>query len=368
MFYEIIQNMNVKNLVRKNISRLIPYQSARKIGGNGRIWLNANESPNFDYFNLTSVPLNRYPECQPKKLLELYASYVKLKTQQVLITRGADEAIELLIKTFCEPNKDKIIFFPPTYDMYEISANIIGVKSIGIPLLQSFQLDINSVVNKIDNVKLIYICNPNNPTGNLIDIQDIIFLLKLTCRKALVIVDEAYIEFCSKYSMVSLIKKYTNLVILRTLSKAFSLAGLRCGFILSDSNIIQLLSKVINPYPVPIPVSDIAVQSLSENGIHIMNARVTNLNHNRSWFIKQLRFIRCIDTIFNSEANYFLVKFFNSEVFFKGLWCNRIIVRDQSKKIHLKNCVRISVGTRFECSEVIRMIRNIDRSHKDIRR
>lgn len=359
--------MNIEKLVRKNILKLIPYQSARRIGGDGDIWLNANESPNFDYFDLIDVSLNRYPEFQPKKLLDAYSSYVDVDVNTILITRGADEAIELLIKTFCNPLEDKIIFFPPTYDMYEISAKILGIESIGLPLLESFQLNIDLIVDNIFNVKLIYVCNPNNPTGNIVNAQDIIFLLELTLGKALIIIDEAYIEFCPIYSMVNLLKKYSNLVILRTLSKAFSLAGLRCGFILSNIKIIKVLSKVINPYPISIPVSEIASRALNKKNVDIMRKRVLDLNLNRIWLVQKLRLMKCVDTVFNSFSNYCLVRFFDSEIIFKELYSNKIIVRDQSKKINLHNCIRISIGSFFECQSVIRVIKKIDHIYKNFR-
>ncbi|AAO26830.1 histidinol-phosphate aminotransferase [Buchnera aphidicola str. Bp (Baizongia pistaciae)] len=360
--------MDIKKLVRKNILQLVPYQSARSIGGNGDVWLNANEFPISSCLSLINISLNRYPEFQPKKLLNAYAFYLGICSEKILVTRGSDEAIELLIKTFCEPRKDKIMYFPPTYDMYDISAKILNVESIGIPLLKSFQLDLNLIFRNICGVKLIYLCNPNNPTGNLIKKQDIIALLTYTKGKALIVVDEAYIEFCAMHSIVQLIEKYSNLVVLRTLSKAFSLAGLRCGFLLSNSNIIKMLSKVINPYPISLPVSDLATQSLSKKNIDIMNSRVLDLNKTRVWFVKQLRTMYCINTIFDSVANYFLVKFHDSKLVFKELWENKVIVRDQNKKTNLKNCIRISVGTRLECFEVIRILERIDRLYKNVRR
>ncbi|XBC42380.1 MAG: histidinol-phosphate transaminase [Buchnera aphidicola (Meitanaphis elongallis)] len=354
--------MNIKKLVRKNIWKLIPYQSARKIGGKGNIWLNANECPYSDYIKLDNIILNRYPECQPENLLSCYSSYVGVSKKNILITRGSDEAIELLIKTFCEPKCDKIIFCPPTYDMYHVSANVIGVESNAIPLLNlSWQLDIDSIIKHVNDFKLIYICNPNNPTGNLISTQDIVTLLKITLGKALVIIDEAYIEFSPISSLVHLINLYPNLIILRTLSKAFSLAGLRCGFVLANVNIIEVLLKVINPYPVSIPTTDIAIQFLSKKNVNIMRNRVFNLNLNRCWLVSQLQLLNeCVDYIFSSVANYILVRFYNSKEVFNALLERGIIVRDQNDKLNLKNCIRISVGTSKECLEIVHVIRKIN--------
>lgn len=352
--------MAIDNLVRKDIRDLVPYQSARKIGGSGDIWLNANESPYFNRFYLTdTLLLNRYPECQPKELVSAYASYVQLSLNKILVTRGSDEAIELLIKTFCKPNCDSIIFCPPTYDMYQVSSEIIGVKSIQVPLLDNFQLDIAKIVRYIGRFKLIYICNPNNPTGTLINVDDIIYLLEVALNNSLVVIDEAYIEFCAKYSVVSLLNKYSNLVILRTLSKAFSLAGLRCGFVLSNPKIIKFLLKVINPYPIALPVSDIAIQSLSKSNITVMKKRVVTLNTNRLWLVNQLSKIPIIQVVFKSSANYILVRCLDSYVILQELLKNKIVVRDQSKKLNLKDCIRISIGNKFECSRVIQVIKNL---------
>ncbi|XBC38431.1 MAG: histidinol-phosphate transaminase [Buchnera aphidicola (Floraphis choui)] len=354
--------MNIEKLVRKNIWKLIPYQSARRIGGKGDVWLNANECPVPNYFQLNHMMLNRYPECQPEALLSCYSSYTGINKENILITRGSDEAIELLIKTFCEPNLDKIVFCPPTYDMYSISAYILGIESHRVPLLNlSWQLDVNSIIKCINDSKLIYICNPNNPTGNLINIEDIIILLKASLGRALVIVDEAYIEFSPINSLTNLINIYPNLVILRTLSKAFALAGLRCGFILANVNVVDVLLKVINPYPISIPTSSIAIQCLSKKNISDMRSKVFNLNLNRLWFMNQLKLMNCcIDHVFCSVANYILIRFFNSKKVFNMLSKEGIIVRDQGSKLYLNNCIRISIGTSKECIKVIHIIRKIN--------
>ncbi|XBC44617.1 MAG: histidinol-phosphate transaminase [Buchnera aphidicola (Schlechtendalia peitan)] len=354
--------MNIKKLVRKNIWDLVPYQSARTIGGKGDIWLNANEYPISNSFKLDNISLNRYPECQPKNLLSHYSSYVNINKKNILITRGSDEAIELLIKTFCEPKRDKIIFCPPTYDMYNISANIMGIKSYQVPLLNfSWKLDLDGIKKHINDFKLIFICNPNNPTGSLISIQDIIVLLEITFEKALVVVDEAYIEFCPANSLTHLIHVYSNLIVLRTLSKAFSLAGLRCGFVLADVNVIKLLLKVINPYPISIPTASIATQFLSLENINTMRNRVLDLNLNRCWLVNKLKLmINCVDHVFYSVSNYILVRFYNSIEVFNKLSKHGIVVRDQSSKLNLHNCIRISIGTSQECLKVVQIIRKIN--------
>ncbi len=346
---------DVIKLARINVQKLTPYQSARRIGGeHGDTWLNANESPASVFFQSTSMSFNRYPECQPKKLISSYANYVNLSNNQVLATRGADEGIELLIKAFCEPGKDAIIYCPPTYDMYRINAKIAGVEIKEIPTIKNtWQLDLCNIQLNLNKVKLVYICNPNNPTGNIIKKQDIIFLLKMTLGQSLIIIDEAYIEFAPQESMIDFLKDYPNLVILRTLSKAFALAGIRCGFTLAAKEIINILNKVISPYPISVPVSNIASQSLQKDYITLMTNRVLDLNINRIWLINELKNLICVKKVFDSSANFILVHFFTFEKIFNALWNKGIILRSQNEKFNLKNCIRISIGTRLECSKLI---------------
>lgn len=347
---------NIIKLARINIQKLQPYQSARRIGEgrSGDIWLNANESPTSIFFKLKKKSFHRYPECQPKDLISYYSNYAGVSCNQVLVTRGADEGIELLIKAFCEPGKDAIIYCPPTYDMYRISAKIYGVEIKEIPTIKdSWQLDLLNIKSNLNRVKLVYICNPNNPTGNIILKKDLISLLKMTLGHSLIIIDEAYIEFSPQESMTHYLKQYPNLVILRTLSKAFALAGIRCGFTLAKKDIIDVLNKVIAPYPIAIPVADIAVQSLETDSIKFMKNRVLDLNSNRIWLVNELKKLSCVEKVFNSHANYILVQFYMFEKIFYSLWDKGIVVRNQNDKINLKKCLRISIGTRLECLRLI---------------
>lgn len=346
---------NILKLARTNIQKLIPYQSARRIGGeHGDILLNANESPTPVFFKIKKKSFHRYPECQPNALISSYANYTNLSCNQILVTRGADEGIELLIKAFCEPGKDAIIYCPPTYDMYRVNAEISGVEIKEIPAIKNtWQLDLLNIQSNLSRVKLVYICNPNNPTGNIFLKKDLVFLLNMTLGRSLVVIDEAYIEFSPKESMKNYLKEHSNLVILRTLSKAFALAGIRCGFTLANKEIINTLNKVISPYPISAPVSDIAVQSLTKDHIKLMKRRVLDSNNHRIWLIDQLKHITCVEKVFESYANYILVKFFMFEKVFERLWNKGVILRNQNNKINLKKCIRISIGTRLESLRLI---------------
>ncbi|QCI27083.1 histidinol-phosphate transaminase [Buchnera aphidicola] len=350
---------NIKKISRKDIVFLKAYKSARKIGGNGNIWLNANEFPESSMFNLNNIKLNRYPDCQPKELILRYSIYSNISIKNILVSRGSDEAIELLMRVFCIPGKDSIMTFPPTYGMYSKIAEIYGIKNISIPMIDNIFLDLLKIKKYLFKTKIIYICSPNNPTGNIINVDIIINILKLTLGKVIVVIDEAYIEFCINKSIIFLLKRFSNLVILRTLSKAFGLAGIRCGFTLAHSDIIKLLKKVIAPYPLPIPSINIAIQALSKTEILNMKNKVLKLNNNKIWLLNQLKKNNLIKHIFYSETNYLLVHFFNAKDVFHILWNQGIILRQQDHEMTLKNHIRISIGTKKECLCLINALKNI---------
>jgi histidinol-phosphate aminotransferase len=349
--------MSIEELARKNVRDLTPYQSARRLGGKGDVWLNANEFPTAVAFDLSQQTLNRYPECQPKAVIDNYAQYAGLKPEQVLVSRGADEGIELLIRAFCEPGKDAILFCPPTYGMYSVSAETFGIEYRTVPVLENWQLDLQGIADKLDGVKVVYVCSPNNPTGQIINPQDFRVLLEMTRGKALVVADEAYIEFCPQATLTGWIAEYPHLVVLRTLSKAFALAGLRCGFTLASGEVIALLMKVIAPYPLSTPVADIAAQALSPQGINAMRERVAQILEERQYLVSQLRDIPCVEQVFDSETNYILARITASSAVFKSLWDQGIILRDQNKQPSLSGCLRITIGTRDESQRVIDALR-----------
>ncbi|EQB9044658.1 histidinol-phosphate transaminase [Vibrio cholerae] len=343
----------MEKLARQQIQALTPYLSARRIGGSGDVWLNANESPFNNEYKTDFARLNRYSDCQPKAMIQAYANYAGVQPEQVLTSRGADEGIELLIRAFCEPNQDAILFCPPTYGMYAISAETFGVERKKVPLTTDWQLDLPSIEANLDRVKLVFVCSPNNPTGNLVKRADIIKLLEMTQDRAIVVMDEAYIDFCPEASTVDLLAPYPNLAILRTLSKAFALAGLRCGFTLANAELINVLLKVIAPYPVPVPVAEIAVQALSPAGLARTKYQVLDLGANRAYLQVGLSMVSGVQ-VFEGWGNYLLVKFPDGDALFKAAWEHGIILRNSP----IENCVRISVGNREECEKTVAFIRN----------
>ncbi|MCT8566474.1 histidinol-phosphate transaminase [Glaesserella parasuis] len=347
--------MTISQLSRKNLQSLTPYQSARRLGGSGDVWLNANEyalSPNFD---LTDRTFNRYPEPQPQAVIEGYATYAGVMPENVLVSRGGDESIELIIRAFCEPT-DCVLYCPPTYGMYSVSAETCGIALKTVPLTADFQLNLPEIERNLDGVKVVFVCSPNNPTGTLVKRSDLLKLLQITTGKAIVVMDEAYIEFCPQATMVNELPNYPHLAIIRTLSKAFALAGLRCGFTLANAELINVLQKVIAPYPQPTPVTDIATQALTAQGLNEMQQRVADVLTNRAWLIDQLKQIPSVVEIFDTEANYVLVKFQDGQKVFKALWEKGIILRDQHKALGLQNCIRISIGTREELERTVEAI------------
>ncbi|AYA40743.1 histidinol-phosphate transaminase [Xenorhabdus nematophila] len=360
-------SFDINSLARENVRKLVPYMSARRLGGHGDIWLNANEYPVAPDFQLTENMLNRYPECQPAVVIQRYANYVGLKPEQVLVSRGADEAIELLLRVFCEPGHDAVLFCPPTYGMYSVSAESFGVEQKKIPVSANWQPDIAAIKNNLDRVKLIYICSPNNPTGNLTDTAALRQILELARNRAIVAIDEAYIEFCPDNTTTRLLQDYPHLVILRTLSKAFALAGLRCGFALASADIIALMLKVIAPYPLATPVADIAAQALTETGINTMKNRVAEIVDNRVYLQQALSKSALVENVFPSETNYILVRFTDAEIVFRTLWEQGIILRDQRKQPGLKNCLRITIGTRRECEQLLNAISTLSNQRQPIK-
>lgn len=345
--------MSLTQLARQQVQALTPYQSARRIGGQGHIWLNANEAADCGEYQLDCARLNRYPECQPPQVVSAYAAYAGVNPDQLLVTRGGDEGIELLIRTFCEPGQDNILLCSPTYGMYAISAQTNGVGIIDVPLNSKRQPDFEAIIAQLDQVKLVFLCSPNNPTGDLVDQAGLCRLLAAAAGRALVVVDEAYIEFCPEFSQASLLAEYPQLVIIRTLSKAFGLAGLRCGFTLANPEVIALLLKVIAPYPIPDPVAQIAAQALNADGLARMRARVADINQLKTQLAEQLAQHAQVKEVFAANGNYLLVRFVDGAALFARMAKAGIILRDFASRPGLADCIRITIGTHTEMEAVL---------------
>lgn len=344
----------MKKLAREELLEMVPYQSARRLQKgsgdfNSKIWLNANEASGTGSYQLTGDCINRYPDFQPDNLLDAYSAYAGLDKSKVLATRGADEGIELLIRTFCRAYQDSILICPPTYGMYAISAENHGAETIKAPLVNN-ELNLEEIKQQVGKVNVVFICSPGNPTGNLIPKEQIEAVLEMFADKAIVVVDEAYIEFSPENSAVSLLSSNSNLVVLRTLSKAFALAGLRCGFTLASDEIIEMMSKVIAPYPISAPVAEIASQALSKGGLAQMNSRVQEVTLLANSLSEWLEAQSWCDEVYSTNANFVLFKTKQKDNIFSALDQQGILIRDQSKQQQLENCLRISIGSEKELS------------------
>ena len=340
----------IDSLVPQAVKKLIPYQSARRIGGDGRVWLNANEleSPLFQ----GEASHNRYPDFLPQDIAKTYQDYCGTDAATVAV-RGADEAIDLLIRTFCKPASDNILICSPTYAMYEFCADALAINTLDSPLQEDFSLNVADIVNKAELANIVFLCSPNNPTGNVIPKLDLIQVLEGTIGKSLVVVDEAYIEFEPQTSAVSLIERYPHLVVIRTLSKAFGLAAVRCGFILASQNVMQYVAKLIPPYPMPDCSSQIVLDALSDERIALMESATLKLVELRNRFACELTRFEFIEQVYPSSTNFVLLRQKPGHHVFSVLAKDGIVTRNQNHEPALRNCVRISIGSQESMLEVI---------------
>ena len=291
-------------LLPGNIEALTAYSSAKSEKVSGNIWLNANESPYVKDVNIILSDLNRYPDPQPAPVIDAYADYAGVSSEQVIMTRGADEGIDLLVRTYCEPATDNIALFLPTYGMYKVTADTHNVAVNGLSQDLLLSGTVEDIIKAVSGCKLVFICNPNNPTGSITPVEKIAQVTKALAGKAIVVVDEAYIEFSESNSCALLLKDFDNLVILRTLSKAFALAGLRTGFMLGDKSILAPIRKVIAPYPVSTVVAQIAEKALNSDAITQMRRQVTILNKAKLTLLSWLEQSPAVNDILSGDGNF----------------------------------------------------------------
>jgi histidinol-phosphate aminotransferase len=330
-------------LVRPNIKTLKPYSSAKdEYTGDAKILLDANE-------NSLGSPLtkwyNRYPDPYQQKLKEKLAFVKQIAANQIFIGNGSDECIDILFRTFCEPGKDNIIICPPTYPMYEVSANINDINVQKAPLLSDYQLNVAHIEQLVNpNTKIIWICSPNNPTGNSLDRIDIETILNHF--DGLVVVDEAYINFSKQKSFVQSLIDYPNLVVLQTLSKAWGLAGLRLGMCFASPQVIGFMNKVKAPYNINIVTQELALQALEEVGQ--VNDMIKLLVDMRIALAQVIASMPHVIQVFPSDTNFILVKIPKARQLYEYLLSQGIIVRDRSALELCEDSLRITVGTEQE--------------------
>lgn len=337
------------SLIREDLHEFKAYSSARKEASTGKIFLNANESPWENTICFDQVKsLNRYPEPQPKLLIDVLSKFYHIESEQLLLTSGSDVGIDLLIRLFCQAGRDSVLICQPTYGMYEISARLQGANVITVDLskIEDFSLNFQAIENVWNpSVKLIFLCSPNNPTGNLLNKKTIFDLCEHYMDKSIIVVDEAYIEYAKTESLINNMNEYKNLVILRTFSKALGFAGIRCGALMAHRDLIAFLNKIITPYPVSTLAYHAALQVFSEGNYERIRSKILLIQSERERLYQFFNQSRWIKKVWKSEANFILAESKNSNALLEECLQNGIVLRDMQDKPGLKNCIRISIGS-----------------------
>lgn len=341
-------SIDINALVRRNVLNMKPYSSARdEFHGEAEVFLDANENP-------YPSPYNRYPDPLQWKVKEKLAELKGVRPTQIFLGNGSDEPIDLIIRAFCEPNQDSILITEPTYGMYKVCAEVNAVNVQQVLLTPEFDLDLDAIPNTFDaTTKVIFLCSPNNPTGNLLNREKIVEVLKRFY--GLVVIDEAYIDFTKSKSFIHELKKYPNLVVLQTFSKAWGLAGLRLGMCYASEEIISILNKIKYPYNVNIRTQELAMDAL--DNVYRKDIWVDEILKERAILERELGKLRIVDQVFHSDANFVLVRVKDAQSTYQYLTDHRIIVRDRSKVNLCYNCLRITVGTPEENKRLLEALR-----------
>jgi histidinol-phosphate aminotransferase len=335
--------MNIESLIRENIRALKPYHSARQDFLSG-ILLDANENSFGSVLTTDNLSLNRYPDPCQREVRTVLAAMNDVGLENIFVGVGSDEVIDLIVRVFCEPKWDSVVVLEPTYGMYRVAASIQDVQVRSCLLMDDFQIDLSAVKKSVDTTtKIIFCCSPNNPTANLLRAEDILSLCKLG---KIVVVDEAYVDFAKTESLGNKVLDHPNLIVLRTLSKAWGLAGIRLGYCIADALAVSYLMKVKPPYNINALTSRMTLQALSK-GIEVRQT-VDGIIQEREWLKEELSQLLCIEHVFPTDANFILVRCTDATALYRILAAKEIIVRNRSTEPLLQNCLRITVGTRRE--------------------
>lgn len=339
---------NLDQLIRDNIKKLKPYSSARdEFSGEAKVFLDANE-------NSLGSPLtkwyNRYPDPHQQAVKQKLSNIKGIGAAHIFLGNGSDECIDILFRCFCEPGKDNILICPPTYGMYEVSANINDIEIRKAPLLPDFQLDLVHMENLTDgNTKIIWLCSPNNPTGNSLNRTDIEMVLNNF--HGIVVIDEAYINFAQQKSFVQELTEYPNLVVLQTLSKAWGLAGLRLGMAFASQSVIDVMNKVKPPYNINQSTQELVLKALEEVGQ--VNDMIKILVDMRKALTEVFESMPTVEKVYPSDANFILVKVAEARKIYEFLLSKGIVLRDRSNVELCENCLRITIGTEKENTDLV---------------
>jgi histidinol-phosphate aminotransferase len=345
---------DANSLLRNNIRSLVPYSSARdEFKGEASIFLDANE-------NSLGSPLmkwyNRYPDPLQWKIKQKLSAIKGILPQHIFLGNGSDECIDILYRAFCNPGTDNVIICPPTYGMYEVSANINDIEIRRAPLLDNFQLDLIHLETLVDeHTKIIWLCSPNNPTGNALHRQDIETVLNNF--QGLVVIDEAYINFSRHRSLIASLPEYPNLVVMQTLSKAWGLAGLRLGMAFASESIIEVYNRVKPPYNIGQATQDLVLKALDE--VDQVNDMIKLIVAMRNELVTALQKLPLVQKVYESDANFLLVKMNNARSVYEHLLEKGIVVRDRSRVALCEGCLRITVGTEKENTDLIKSLASL---------
>jgi histidinol-phosphate aminotransferase len=346
--------MEISKLLRPHLHDLTPYSSARdEFKGSADVYLDANENA----FGSTSEDrYRRYPDPYQSVLKKRIGEIKNTSPARIFLGNGSDEPIDLLIRAFCNPGKDKIIITPPTYGMYEVSASINDVGIIKVPLTIDYQLQLDNILEAIEpGIKIIFLCSPNNPTGNSMNTQHVLEIMKKF--QGLVVVDEAYIDFSRQKSLIGELRNYPNLVVLQTFSKAWGLASLRLGMAFANEDIIDILNMIKPPYNINGATQELALKALDRHDD--MKRMLEQEKEQKKHLESMLKEVNFVTTIYPSDANFFLVKMDNAHQVYLQLIESKVIVRDRSRVELCEDCLRITVGTKQENETLIDELKKI---------
>lgn len=357
-------NTALKKLVRPHYLEMQGYVSAGMESGkdSSKIFMNANENP----YELPGLEgFNRYPEPQPPAILEAYAQVYGVEPGHVVATRGADEAIVVLTKIFCEPHEDSILICPPTFGMYSVDAHAMPAEVIEVPLVKkdgTFFLDVKNIIAEGADAKLVFLCSPNNPTGTSFAHEDILKICKALEGRSVVILDETYAEFSQAGSLTSELNNHPNLIILRTLSKSYALTGLRMGcFLCADEDFVQLVrAKGLDAYPLPKASINGALRALSPEIFKIAQGNIRKILEERKRLQERLERSELVKHIYPSDANFLLIEMNRAKEFLEYCTARNVILRDFTNKPGTENCIRISVGTPEENDALFKLLNDFE--------
>ena len=351
------------DLVREDLRDFRGYASARSTDVDGDAWLNANESP---WPNPADGPghARRYPDPQPAMLRRRLAELYGCDPAQLLVGRGSDEGIDLLVRALCRPGMDAVLTTPPTFGMYAICARLHGVRLVEVPLVDGagqFSCDFDAVARAAEEgtVKLVFLCSPGNPSGNALALDAIEDLARRLRDTAVVVVDEAYLEYAGQASAITLLQRQRNIAVLRTLSKAHALAGARIGCVVADADLIALLRRCQPPYPLPRPSVDIAMRALQPSACRVTAAHVQTVLAERDRMKAALAGSSQVRTVYGSRANFLLVRFVDAQAAFDRLLAAGIVVRDLRSIPGLSDALRITIGSPAQNTRAIEAVASL---------